>query len=78
MISLTGKYLKFQMYDKSAQMARTLEKFKEPVPPSILRFELRMSSAKLPLHFNAEHNLRKSTTGTGWCGSPPTIWAKCF
>jgi hypothetical protein len=59
--SLTGKKVKFIVYDKSAEMASTLEKFKEPVPPPILRFELRLGSAELPLHFNA-HNRRRIGT----------------
>jgi hypothetical protein len=58
-VALLGKTLKFVVYDKTSEMVSTLEKFNAPIPPRVLRFELRLSSAALPTHFAQKRNLRE-------------------
>jgi hypothetical protein len=58
-VALMGKALKFVVYDKSSEMSSTLEKFDAPIPPRVLRFELRLQSAALPTHFAQKRNLRE-------------------
>lgn len=58
-VSLKGKKVKFIVYNKTGQMASTLEKYGELPPPPILRFELRLDSAALTKHFTHSRNFRK-------------------